>query len=850
MWTALGFDLNGLWDLAVKGDGEGEPVPKDLGIHGSIIRLAIDQTKWVGGVQAALAPHGRGGGWGPIGEGENRVFWADVLKNVASGPLTEQQAEAVISFFNTFVEESTDAHIAVPDAPSFDEPARDRLIRLLFQSRHVRATLLWRPVAAVLGWLEEPADSRGFQPETDMRIGVLSVMGDGIQYADLKLVQEHWGGSQLWVPERSTAGIEVQGDCGGTALAKQNIAAIARRTPSVDPSILSVVNSPWRLAVGERAGFELVRMPNRSWRRLSNDVSPTVGISRADIPDEVRARLAEANALIVEGPMAGNERWVDAVLAATGSPHCPVHRGSKGLVAKGCLTAALRSRAGAPIYYDFLPQLEINAFVGNEPRFVELIPKNQRLRGNTLYRGTAPGHFTIGKGASRPVFYLFKEDLPKGRKAEVELPEAADREHAISVTVEQSPGQGFARVRVTSGTFETLRHHPIELDWSAMALVEDSKEQILKSLSGQTGLSYPDTVATEGHPFLWHPDHPDGNLLQQLRNYIHQPLVQAGMIDAAARHALQVLRDRFSKPDTPSYRARKIGLICDDQGSFRALDSDGSIPAARGDFMVRDGADEALRTALDKTGKELEAVLNNKVLRQNQKLLGDIVGFSTWCFWRCPERVVDLLLKIYDCRSSIKIYHILYREGLGRILHRREDLDTYFDAVDRKLRDHRHLVTAEFAALAKVLGTCSEAAEILRQSTADMILQETCSQLKEENRESRQTAYKRKFKASLLMLAALLRHRQRRRDFIDPNSGFAGRTLIGLLDGALRRNERFREDEERLRDQVVKSETAASHNAAARRFGRNSDIVRELIAMVKGTGSDPNIIRKIDQMEE
>lgn len=42
----------------------------------------------------------------------------------------------------------------------------------------------------------------------------------------------------------------------------------------------------------------------------------------------------------------------------------------------------------------------------------------------------------------------------------------------------------------------------------------------------------------------------------------------------------------------------------------------------------------------------------------------------------------------------------------------------------------------------------------------------------------------------------------------------------------------------------------ASHNAAARRFGRNTDIVRELIAMVNGAGSDPNIIRKIDEMEE
>src|SRR3546814_113014 len=186
MRTVLGLDLNGLWDFAAEGDGEIEVGLKDLGIRGLIIRLVGDQEsvgvlrRWVGGLQAALAPHGRGPGWGQIGAEENRVFWADVLAALTFDALTKEQSEAVAAFLDAFIEEPTAAHVTVPDAPSFDEAARDRLLRLLSRTRRLRATLLWRPIAAILGWLEEPSDRRGFQPIQGQRIGVLSVMGNGL----------------------------------------------------------------------------------------------------------------------------------------------------------------------------------------------------------------------------------------------------------------------------------------------------------------------------------------------------------------------------------------------------------------------------------------------------------------------------------------------------------------------------------------------------------------------------------------------------------------------------------------------------------------------------------------------
>ncbi len=855
MTTAFGFDLNGLWDFAAASDGEpdSKPVLKDLGIRGSIIRLASGKAKaarWIGGPQAALAPHGRGPGWGEeIGGAENRVFWADVLNAVAADALTDTQAEAVRVFLDGLVDRPSTAHVAVPDAGSFDEHARDRLLRLLSRTRRLRATLLWRPIAAILGWLEAPADSRHFQPSPDMRIGVLSLMGGGIQFADARLIREDWRGGDLWVPERSTAGLEVQQGFGGDMVAARHRHNIAAELCDVDQATLSVANAPWRAAVGDRRVFELIRLPNRSWRRVPDGTMPAIAISQSDVPGAFRAAVKAAEALIIEGPMAGNAAWVDTLLQAIGVPGVPAHRAKKGLVAEGGLAAALRTAAGAPVYYDFLPQLEINALVGGEPRFVDLVPKHTRLLGGSVYRRAAPGEFSIGKGATRPVFFLFKQDFPKGRMAEVDLPEEADREHRITVTVEQTPGQGLAQVRVSSDTFEAIRRQPIELNWSAMKEVDTSKEEILDSLRGQGGLAWPDAVATPGHPFLWHPDHPNGDLRDRLQAYLNLPLLHSGSVNLDARNALMALRERFSKPETPSYLARQMRLVCPEQGRFRALDSNGQLPEARGEFEVPPDAERLLDAALEKAGRELALVLAHRSFRYDEKLVGDIVGFCSWCFWRCPGSVIDCLVKKYSGMSDMPINHILLREGLGRVVHTPEHIVAYFRAVDKNLKKERKLSSSEFAALGRLLGTSAEAAELLLPATADLMLQQTSDEIAGENFKSSNTAFKKKFKAALLMLAALLRHRRLRTTFIDPQDGAIGELLVSLLAESSARNEQFRLEAKRLQRRSFRAQ-GAKHAAAARRFERNAEILCELIAMINRKGSDPNIIRKIDEMED
>src|SRR6266849_6517206 len=169
-----------------------------------------------------------------------------------------------------------------------------------------------------------------------------------------------------------------------------------------------------------------------------------------------------------------------------------------------------------------------------------------------------------------------------------------------------------------------------------MEAVEDTKKEILAGLSEQSGLAYPKAVSILGHPLHWHPHHRAGNLLDQLRAFVDRPLQNRRAVDATAHEMVKILRKRFSIPENPFFSARQIGMSCEDKGNFRALDSDGDLPSPMGDLAVPDEAASLLDAALLKAGDEFDHMMRREGLGADQVLVGDIVGFATWCFWRCP----------------------------------------------------------------------------------------------------------------------------------------------------------------------------------------------------------------------
>ena len=846
MRSLIGVDLNGVNDHLGRLE-DGKEACINLGVRSSMIRLMGQRERWLAGMQNEFAPHGRGPGWGRIGSGDNRVEILKMLEVIRDSEPDERIRHAVTSSLPDLMGASELAVFAVPDIPAYGEHFRDRYLRLLNLVAGLRPLLLWRPVAALLGLIANAPQQ--VRPGSD--IAILSLMADGIHLSFLSL-DSHDGGSLL-VPQRNKSGQRVGASFRGEILVEDARSRLAQKSSLSVEDIESSAISPWLFAVGVRPQPELVRLTsNRGWIKLPNlDYRPPPP-DKMDLPDDFLDALRAAQALIIEGPFSGNEVWCEDVKAALKARvDLPVLIETLDIstASLGCLEAARRHRRGQPIYFDFLPQLEINAMVGNAPQFVDLIERGARCRGGEPFGADAAGEYVIDEGATRLTFWLFKEHFERARKADVELPVEADRRCDLTVSVKQTPGQGFAEVQISSSDFETLRRSPIILDWASMEEVDRSRDDILRELDdqSQTGRRWPDTDVKPGHPLLWLDTHPKGDLIEQLAAYRATPLMRNGMIDPGAMARLKTIRERFSQPDTPSFIGPKLGLDVEERGSFRALDSNGELPEPTSGLQILERAEQHLDEALSKCEEDLAVLQRRFGEAIETTILGHILGFASWCFWRCPRSITEVLLGTYERKYSYRINNILLREGVARVVWKPSQIERYYFALESRVANTGRITAAEYAGLARVLGTSDKAAVILGPALADRIRDVTERDIADENEKGIQTAYKRRFKAALLMLAALLRHREAHEAFLNPGTKVV-RQLLTELDIAKNRNLQFAERSNRSASRA-RGAIRVKWLAGARRLQNNAEIIVELMEYIHFKGRDPNIIRRIDMLD-
>ena len=471
-----------------------------------------------------------------------------------------------------------------------------------------------------------------------------------------------------------------------------------------------------------------------------------------------------------------------------------------------------------PIYFDFLPQLQINAMVGEAPQFVDLIARGARCPGGQSFHADAPGTYVVDKGATLLTLWLFKDDFERGRKAEVELTVTPDRRYPLSVSVEQTPGQGFAEVHISSSEFDALRRSPITLTWGRMKEIDRTREEILEVLrsSSSIRLRWPNTAVQQGNASPWLKRNSRGDLIALLASYRAGPLLRHVRIDPDGRELLGILRRRFSS---------------------RPLNSDGSVPdSMTGPGVRAKDAAAQLDQALSKLEKDLADLQYRFGQRIERRVLGDILAFASWCFWRCPPGIADVFLGVYEGEYSHDINHTLLCEGVARVVSTPGQLRRYFKALERRLKGKDRISTAEYAGLARVLGTSDEAAVVLNGALADRVVEATVRTITGEFEKDIDTAYKKLFKTALLMLAALLRHRKVRPEFLDPDEDTAAQELLRTLELAEERNLDFVACSDRL--------------AAVRRFRANADIIVDLKDFIYREGRNPNIIVHINAIEE
>lgn len=835
----IGIDLNGIRDVLARCEraDEAETEIVDLGVHSGFIRLqSTDDGVWLGGAQTELAPHGRGPGWGQIGVVENRIDVLQILEELRNSDPGDTTRQALTSALSGVAGDTDLAVLAVPDTPRYDETFRHRYLGLLKRVDGMRPFLLWRPVAATLGWIAtDPSQAR-----PGRNVAILSLMMDGVHLSVLSLEEERHGGVRLVVPQRSRPGCMVGASFRGEVLVEEAQSWLVDESGLPATVVESGALSPWRFAIGTKPLPELARLhSNRGWKKLPQLDCGCPRPDERDLSEDFLEGLRTADVLLVEGPLAGNLTWCDGVLRAVNAhQRLPVVALDHNEVARGCLMAAIRHRLGQPIYFDFLPQLRINAMVGQDAVFVDLIAHGARCRGGEPFRDNAPGEYFVDKGAEELTLWLFKEDFARGRKARPKLPAVADRSYRLSVSVEQVPGQGFAEVRISSLEFDRLRQSPVTLDWAEMEETEQTREEILMALAEQcrTALAWPDTAVKSGNPFVWRRGNPGGNLVALLANYRTTPLLSHERIDKRVWRRLKELRQRFERPYALSLQERIS------KSTFRALRSDGRLPEPMGYYRIPEDAGVELDRTLAKLEEDLAALQRCFGRWIGQEVLGDVLGFATWCFWRCPTSIADVLLGTYGGEYSYNIQHTLLCEGVARVVSTTDQLKLYFKALERRLERKRRMTTADYGGLARVLGTSDEAARILSRDLVDRIVEETVKVIEGENGKGYGSAYKTRFKTALGMLAALLRHRQARPAFLDPDHDPAARRVLASLGTAERRLG--------LAIQTKRPKARSPSPLAAKRLRANAEIIGELKEFIHLKGGNPNLIRRIDALDE
>jgi hypothetical protein len=175
-------------------------------MRGDVVATRGEKPQRIAGPQAQLAPHGRGDGWGRIGERGLRRRLSVALDT----PAASAAAADIRAGVDALARGARDVVLAVPDLPDFDEARQGRLIRIIRDGRGPQVRLLWRSVAAFLDLLD-----RGLIPrdDTDTAWDILIHGASGIERQRLTLVADRDHAGHV-APRRDGPGTLILPDLG------------------------------------------------------------------------------------------------------------------------------------------------------------------------------------------------------------------------------------------------------------------------------------------------------------------------------------------------------------------------------------------------------------------------------------------------------------------------------------------------------------------------------------------------------------------------------------------------------------------------------------------------------------
>lgn len=632
-----GYDLNGFKDRAAKNwyySAQGEEVIGDVSVTGSIVAPDVVRVgmarrgKWIGGSQARLAPHGRGGGWGVVGAVDRRI---PVLEILHSKFAAQECLGAALSGHSSGAKFCA---VSLEEDHPFSESLQDRLIAAISKEKLGRSLLIWRSVLVVLGLLA--GKNSNLVIEDKHTVGVLTHSRSGMTLQKLKIKSFENGENTILAPERQQAAIIMEASFGYDALittSKLKFSREIEQNQVMDTSLNQAIfelalsgDSSELLSRNTRGSFNFVKEKKLHIEFIENELN------------SLSSMVMDCDNVVFETLSSGTIKS-QLVKHISESVGCKLAVADEDVVARGALEAARRYSKGEPVYFDFLPTISTIVLGEDGAKSFDLVRPDEILPAGRIYRSPEPAKFAVQPGQSEISIYLKKELIPHPRKASVPLGNKDNHSFPVELSVEQAPSSGRAKIFIHA----PMLARQFLVDWEGAEELDKSWDELISDLS-EGNPSVPSRLILPCTKLLWDGD--DGSI------------------------GLSKLISQEKSRSQPDWELLAKQLSSRFEGAY-CISSDGDIPDEINMQIIND-LDELTNRAWEHAHMRLDG--------QSAESNGTL-KFLTWQFRRAPEGVAPKLIQIISERSASGqhpvVSHagswVLFYQGMGRTCLKQND---------------------------------------------------------------------------------------------------------------------------------------------------------------------------------
>ena len=792
----MGVDINGWHDWSARdwNPDEDEQAFKEYHlIDGGVGSVAIRRSpgNWLGGPRAVIAPHGRGKGWGDIGNPDYRCNISETIQNL----ITRDIPDDGLAFASTVKELSKGSNriiVTVPDNADIREKTQGQILKALNHRGAPRAQILWRSIAFFLGALKNDLIS-------DLRQGLIVTEilhdTDGFEKQTLKVSSTSSHPDHL-IPERKTFGQIIHPDVGLKNLNDDLWSNIQSNNDLLNSGRIETSRLPIEFLCGDHhhPASEILRHNNAQWL-LAEAHEPNLDVSTVE-----SLVLDECDLVLFASPVDGKLR--KKILATLAHLTTPLIEIPWSTGAIGALYAARLIEKGLPHYLETLEPISLAVLRNGIASFSPLIGNDQTVPAHKEFSADIVDEFIWPANINEIEFYIKKGEA-EVRKWIISTDEAPDQNARIDINLRQVPGQSWAKLFISSSEWNYLKRNPIYLDWENLLPEDRSPEEILKGLQ-RPRPAVPNRIIEEAHIGFW-----NGNL------------TNSPVLDAIATNKADPLYNALTQqrrvPLNPDVDPPNSGP------KYHPISTDGQLPT---DLSAdHQGHFRKVERNLLKT---LEIRIQENTLQNNNRSFLSL----SWTFTRCPEKVQEEIVAALEAHNAGTNHPYLsmpqariLQQAAGRTINRPSLLRKALLALVK-----RPSITQDtIGAISFITSRREHAPKALNDELIQEILKIVGERISKLTRER---SYGTGLTYTLNTIVGLLRYRE-----ISPNE-------ITTQSSKL---------VQAIYDKLAFLIVALKREPATRRsvyFKNLIEIMENLLSFLEGTGGDPNILIRIDQLDE